>query len=230
MKVSLIAHTPNPDQVCAQAALASKWPKRWSEFKDFWNDKTDLQHLTDAIEKGHVSVVEHACFTFSLEGISRACSHQLVRHRLASYTQQSQRYVQLQDPDTFVIPETIQTNEKAQKLFETQLKAQYKIYQELIELGIPKEDARFILPNATKTNIVVTMNARELLHFFALRCCQRTQWELRTVAWKMLKLVKKKAPIIFSNAGPSCVQLGFCPEKELSCGMSREMKEKAAHL
>lgn len=230
MNISLVAFTPSPDRLCAQAALVSKWPKGWSEFKDVWNDKTDLNHLTDAIEKGHVSVIEHACFTFSLEGISRSCSHQIVRHRLASYTQQSQRYVTLQGPNIFIIPETIQSNEKTKKLFEETLKAQFSIYQALIDAGIPKEDARFIMPNATKTNIMVTMNARELLHFFALRCCERTQWELRTVAWKMLALVKKKAPIIFSKAGPSCVQQGRCPEGDLSCGKIEEMKEKAAHI
>jgi thymidylate synthase (FAD) len=230
MKVLLVAHTPDPDRLCAQAALVSKWPKGWSEFKDLWNDKTDLQHLTDALEKGHVSVIEHVSFTFSLEGISRACSHQLVRHRLASYTQQSQRYVELQDPDTFVIPETIQENPEAQKIFQNLLKTQFETYQKLIVMGIPKEDARFILPNAAKTNIIVTMNARELLHFFALRCCERTQWELRTVAWEMLTLVKKKAPLIFSTAGPSCVQLNYCPEGDLSCGKIKEMKKKAAAL
>ena len=230
MKVKLITHTPDPDRLCAQAALVSKWPKGWSEFKDLWNDKTDMRHLTDAIEKGHVSVIEHACFTFSLEGISRSCSHQLVRHRIASYTQQSQRYVQLQDPDAFVIPETIQENEKARKLFQEQLKAQFSTYERLIDLGIPKEDARFVMPNATKTNIMVTMNARELLHFFALRCCERTQWELREVAWKMLALAKKVAPLIFSKGGPSCVQLGFCPEGDLTCGKIKEIKEKAANL
>ena len=230
MKVLLVAHTPDPDRLCAQAALVSKWPKGWSEFKELWNDKTDLQHLIDALEKGHVSVIEHASFTFSLEGISRACSHQLVRHRLASYTQQSQRYVELQDPDTFVIPETIQENPEAQKIFQNLLKAQFETYQKLIVMGIPKEDARFILPNAARTNIMVTMNARELLHFFALRCCERTQWELRTVAWEMLTLVKKKAPLIFSAAGPSCVQLNYCPEGDLSCGKIKEMKKKAAAL
>ncbi len=230
MKVSLVVHTPDPDRLCAQAALVSKWPKGWSEFKDLWNDKTDMRHLTDAIEKGHVSVIEHACFTFSLEGISRSCSHQTVRHRIASHTQQSQRYVHLQDPDAFVIPETIQENEKARKLFQEQLKAQFSTYERLIDLGIPKEDARFVMPNATKTNIMVTMNARELLHFFALRCCERTQWELREVAWKMLTLAKKVAPLIFSKGGPSCVQLGFCPEGDLTCGKIKEIKEKAANL
>ena len=230
MKVLLVAHTPDPDRLCAQAALVSKWPKGWSEFISAWNDKTDLLHLLDALEKGHVSVIEHASFTFSLEGISRSCSHQVVRHRLASYTMQSQRYVELLDPDIFVIPETILENEEARKLFTEQLKKQFLIYQTLINLGIPREDARFILPNATKTNIIVTMNARELLHFFALRCCERTQWELRTVAWEMLTLVKRKAPLIFSKAGPSCVQLGYCPEGDLTCGKIKEMKEKASAL
>ena len=230
MKVLLVAHTPDPDKLCAQAALVSKWPKGWSEFIDAWNDKTDLQHLIDALEKGHVSVIEHASFTFSLEGISRSCSHQVVRHRLASYTMQSQRYVELLNPDIFVIPETILENEEARKLFTEQLKKLFSIYQTLINMGIPTEDARFILPNATKTNIIVTMNARELLHFFALRCCERTQWELRTVAWEMLTLVKKKAPLLFSKAGPSCVQLGYCPEGDLTCGKIKEMKEKASAL
>jgi thymidylate synthase (FAD) len=230
MKVLLVTHTPDPDKLCAQAALVSKWPKGWSEFKDFWNDKTDLQHLKDALEKGHVSVIEHASFTFSLEGISRSCSHQLVRHRLASYTQQSQRYIELEENDIFVTPESIQKNAEAQKLFEENGQKQFSLYQNLIDLGIPKEDARFVMPNATKTNIMVTMNARELLHFFALRCCERTQWELRTVAWQMLKLVKKVSPLLFGKAGPSCVQLGYCPEGDLSCGKIKEMKEKASRL
>ena len=129
MNVSLVAHTPDPDRLCAQAALVSKWSKGWSIFNTAWNDKTDLQHLTDALEKGHVSVIEHACFTFSLEGISRACSHQLVRHRLASYTQQSQRYVTLEDPDTFVIPDSIKSNKKAQSVLLTQ--PQVKVGQKL---------------------------------------------------------------------------------------------------
>ncbi len=230
MKVLLVAHTPDPDQLCAQAALVSKWPKGYSEFKDLWNDGTDLQHLKDALEKGHVSVTEHACFTFSLEGISRSCSHQLVRHRIASYTQQSQRYVPLEDQDTFVIPESLQKNPEAQKLYKKALKEQFQTYRTLVNLGIPNEDARFILPNATRTNIMVTMNGRELLHFFALRCCERTQWELREVAWEMLSIVKKVAPLLFSNGGPSCVQKGYCPEGDLSCGKLKEMKEKASHL
>lgn len=228
MKVLLITHTPEPDRLCAQAALVSKWPKGWSEFKDVWNDTTDLNHLKDALKKGHVSVVEHATFTFSLEGISRAASHQLVRHRIASYTQQSQRYVTLKDE--FVIPVTVRNNEKARTLFEETVKELALTYQKLIDMSIPKEDARFVMPGATKTNIVVTMNARELLHFFALRCCERTQWELRDIAWEMLRLAKEVAPIIFSSAGPSCVQRGLCPEGDLSCGKIGEMKKRADEL
>ncbi|MBU6998286.1 MAG: FAD-dependent thymidylate synthase [Theionarchaea archaeon] len=229
MNVELVAHTPDPDRLCAQAALVSKWPRPWSEFKDLWNDGTDLTHLTDAIEKGHISVIEHASFTFSLEGISRACSHQLVRHRLASYTQQSQRYVTVESL-SFVTPPNIKENQEAAEKFRQNIHEGFELYQNLLGMKIPEEDARFILPNAAMTNIMVTMNARELLHFFALRCCERTQWELREVAWKMLSLVKGKAPLIFSKGGPSCVQSGSCPEKDLSCGKMREMEEKAAAL
>ncbi|MBU7033194.1 MAG: FAD-dependent thymidylate synthase [Theionarchaea archaeon] len=230
MKVLLIAHTPEPDRLCAQAALVSKWPEAWSEFKDRWNDATDLQHLHDALEKGHISVIEHAVFTFSLEGISRAASHQLVRHRIASYTQQSQRYVPLDDSSPFIIPDTVKMNDKASVLVTSNVAQQQALYETLLRMGIPPEDARFILPNATRTNLIMTMNARELLHFFALRCCERTQWELREVAWNMLELVKLWAPIIFSRGGPSCVQTGICPEGDLSCGKSDFMKKKAESL
>jgi thymidylate synthase (FAD) len=230
MKVLLVSHTPDPDRLCAQAALVSKWPEGWSAFKDRWNDSTDLQHLRDALEKGHVSVIEHAVFTFSIEGISRAASHQLVRHRLASYTQQSQRYVTLHDSNPFIIPHTILKNKKASSLMKSQASDARITYKKLLDMGIPREDARFILPTATRTNIILTMNARELLHFFALRCCQRTQWELRDVAWTMLKLVKSVAPIIFSKGGPTCVQTGTCPEGDLSCGQIDSMKKKAASL
>ncbi|MBU7045012.1 MAG: FAD-dependent thymidylate synthase [Theionarchaea archaeon] len=218
MKVSLIAYTPDPDRLCAQAALVSKWPKGWSDFKDQWNDKTDMQHLIDAVEKGHVSVIEHASFTFSIEGISRACAQQLTRHRLASYTMLSQRYSEMNDPEAFVIPPSIIGNQTAENMYYFYMTEAFAAYNDLLQLGIKPEDARFLLPNATKTNIIVTMNARELLHFFSLRCCGRAQWEIREMANEMLRLAKEVAPIIFSKAGPQCVKLGFCPEKELTCG------------
>jgi thymidylate synthase (FAD) len=164
---------------------------------------------------GHVSVIEHANFTFSLEEVSRALTHQLVRHRIASYTQQSQRYVTYDTLKEYVTPPSIADKPEAKKIFDETLENISKTYQKLLEMGIQKEDARYILPNAAKTNIIVTMNARELRHFFNLRCCARTQWELREVATEMLRQVKKVAPSLFENAGPNCVELGFCPEGKL---------------
>jgi thymidylate synthase (FAD) len=162
-----------------------------------------------------MSVIEHASFTFSIEDVSRAMTHQLVRHRLASYTQQSQRYVKYDTLKSYVTPPTIANNPDAQKIFEGALEHVSNVYNKLLEMGIPKEDARYILPNAAKTNIVVTMNARELRHFFNLRCCARSQWELREVAIEMLRQVKRVAPSLFENAGPTCVELGYCPEGKM---------------
>ena len=164
---------------------------------------------------GHVSVIEHASFTFSIEGVSRAMTHQLVRHRIASYTQQSQRYVTYDTLEKYVTPPSIANKAEAKKIFDETLERISEAYKKLLALEIPKEDARFILPNAAKTNIIVTMNARELRHFFNLRCCMRSQWEIREVAIEMLKQVKKAAPMLFENAGPSCVELGYCPEGKM---------------
>lgn len=163
---------------------------------------------------GHGSVIEHASFTFSLEGVSRTMTHQLVRHRVASYTQQSQRYVAYNTLEKYVTPPSIEDNEEAKGIYEETLEKISDAYQRLLKL-VPKEDARFILPNAAKTNIIVTMNARELRHFFNLRCCARAQWEIREVATEMLKQVKKAAPTLFENTGPSCVELGYCPEGKM---------------
>jgi thymidylate synthase (FAD) len=181
---------------------------------------------------GHVSVVEHASFSFSIEGVSRAMTHQLVRHRIASYTQQSQRYVAYHTAETYVVPPSIDKNRKAQKIFGEALQRVSETYKELLNLGISKEDARFILPNAARTNIIVTMNARELQHFFNLRCCVRAQWEIREAANEMLKQVKNVAPTLFENAGPSCIELGYCPEgkmKPSECNIS-EIKRQYQNL
>ena len=164
---------------------------------------------------GHFSVLEHATFTYSVEGVSRAFSHQLVRHRIASYTQQSQRYVPYKTIDQYIIPRKILEDENAKKIYDSTLEKIMDAYQQLLDQGVPEEDARYVLPNAAKTNIVVSMNARELRHFFNLRCCERAQWEIREVAMEMLKQAKKVAPMLFENAGPSCVEFGYCPEKEL---------------
>jgi thymidylate synthase (FAD) len=173
---------------------------------------------------GHQSVLEHASFTFGIEGISRVTSHQLVRHRVASFSQQSQRYVSHKERFAAVIPPTIEENPEAVSLFEAQLAAMHKAYAVMVEAGIPAEDARYILPNATETKIMVTMNARELLHFFHLRCCERAQWEIRAMAVEMLKLMKIAAPIIFRDAGPGCLA-GPCPEGQFCCGKTSEVRD-----
>jgi thymidylate synthase (FAD) len=161
------------------------------------NDKA-LKLLQGIVKAGHGSVLEHCCFTFSIEGISRACSHQLVRHRIASYSQQSQRYVK-GDKFDYVIPPEIEKREDLKKVFDEHMRNTKTLYNTLILCGMKKEDARYLLPNATTTNIVVTMNARELLHFIELRTSPRAQWEIRELAGEMLKQLKEVAPVIFSN-------------------------------
>ncbi len=217
MNITLLAHTPDPERVCAAAALTSYWYKGASETIAVLSEKEIGDILSTVMGYGHVSVIEHATFTFSIEGISRACSHQLVRHRLASYTQQSQRYVRIEDMVP-VIPDTIRDNPEAMARYSQCMKLLSGAYGSLVDMGIPNEDARFVLPNAATTNIVMTVNARELRHFFKLRCCERAQWEIRDVAREMLRLAKEIAPKIFKNAGPSCVCERTCPEGDLSCG------------
>jgi thymidylate synthase (FAD) len=167
---------------------------------------------------GHESVIEHACFTFFVENISRSLTHQLVRHRIASYTQQSMRYVDLtKSREYFIRPRTISENEELAGLFDDVMTKCKNAYDILRKSGIPPEDSRFVLPIATQTKIAITMNARELRHFFAMRCCLRAQWEIRQLANRMLRICRTAAPSLFENAGPSCVKLGYCPEGELTC-------------
>ena len=215
MKVKLVRFTADPEILCGAAALTST--KSGSPSEIF--EKMDLEKARQIIKRvtgyGHASVIEHASFTFSIEGVSRAMTHQLVRHRIASYTQQSQRYVTYDTLEKYVTPPSIEENSEAKRIFNSALKKISETYHKLLEMGIPKEDARFILPNAAKTNIIVTMNARELRHFFNLRCCRRSQWEIRQVAIEMLKQAKNAAPSLFENAGPSCVELGYCPEGKM---------------
>ncbi|MFH1105732.1 MAG: FAD-dependent thymidylate synthase [Candidatus Aenigmatarchaeota archaeon] len=212
MKVKLLAYTPNADRLAAASAFSTVSEQGAIELIETVDDDKMRKVLKSTVGKGHHSVIEHASFTFSVEGVSRACTHQLVRHRIASYSQQSQRYVKYDNP-LFIVPHTIEKNEDAKKIFDKSLENMIGDYKKLLEMGIPAEDARFLLPNATPTNIVITMNARELVHFFSLRCCYRAQWEIREMADAMLKEAKKAAPAIFENAGPSCVRLGYCPEK-----------------
>ncbi len=223
MKVELINHTPEPDRCAAQAALtcySEEVPKKEEMSKD------EIDEILKKIrESGHHSVIEHASFTFAIHDVSRSLTHQLVRHRLASYSQQSQRYVDIDDFDP-VVPDSIKDNERAERLFKDLMEDIRKTYTELKETSIPLEDARYVLPNATKTNIIVTMNARELWHFFSLRCCKRAQWEIRDMAHRMLELAREEAPLIFKDAGAPCVR-GPCPEsKEFFCGEPVNRDEK----
>ncbi len=216
MKVTLLACTQNADAICAAAGNSCYSDKPASEIvEDIDSEKV----LSRIVGMGHHSVIEHAVFTFSVEGVSRALTHQLVRHRMASFSQQSQRYVSLTEP-TYVTPHTIEGNPEAEKRFEETMDSIWKAYRDLEEMGIPAEDARYLLPNGCTTNITITMNARELLHFFSLRCCNRAQWEIREMADRMLELCMEVSPVIFKDAGPPCVR-GPCPEGKLSCGKPR---------
>jgi thymidylate synthase (FAD) len=215
MEINLLGVTPNPERVPALAAKLTHSPSKIDELKKS-DDKELDSILNHVMSLGHTSVIEHTCFTFGISDVSRSLTHQLVRHRIASYAQQSQRYVNLLEP-VFVTPPTIMKNKRMKKAYDETMEKIWTKYNELLELGIPSEDARYVLPNATCTNIIVTMNARSLLNFFELRCCLHAQWEIRTLANKMLNIVKKKAPTIFSNAGPACKTKGFCPENNPDC-------------
>ncbi len=213
MKVELLRYTSDPEITCALAAQTSYSPKPVSLRKEKMTLEKAREILRKVISYGHVSVIEHAYFTFALEDVSRVLEVQLVRHRIASYTIKSGRYNKTHCD--IVIPPSFDKNEKAMKKLKEFVDYNTKLIQELLDMGISFEDARMLSPQGIKTNIVVTMNARELLHFFNLRCCARAQWELRQAATEMLKQVKKIAPVIFEKAGPNCISLGYCPEGEL---------------
>ena len=217
MIVKLLAYTPDADRVCAAAARSCYSEKSSAVLAEKMKDPAAT--LSRIVAMGHHSVIEHAVFTFSIEGVSRSLTHQLVRHRVASFSQQSQRYVSLNEPD-YVTPATIVGNPEAKAIYDKLMADIWKTYNELEDMGIDKEDARYVLPNACASNITVTMNARELMHFFRLRCCTRAQKEIRDLADEMLRQCKAVCPAIFAYAGPSCVA-GPCPEGEKSCGHSR---------
>lgn len=196
VSVYLLSYTPNPELVVATAMRQSRYP---GGVKDLNLSEDDIVRLINlALRLGHFSVFEHISFTFAIEGISRACSHQFVRHRFFSFTQQSQRYVKLNEP-VFIIPQSVKENPEALKIFEEALEFIKEAYQKLLSLKIPEEDARFILPNATETKIVATANARELMHFFKLRLDVHAQWEIRELASEMFKIVSSIAPHIFNE-------------------------------
>ena len=172
----------------------------------------------------HGTVWEHVYFTFGIEGVSRALSHQFVRHRIASFDQQSQRYCTSEDFE-YVIPPSIQKNDALRIEFKGICGEINKFFMKAVKQKIPNEDARYLLPNATCTRLICTMNIRSLFHFFALRRCLRAQWEIRLMADEMFKLCNKVSPLIFEKAGAACDQLGYCPEGHMSCGKKLTLAE-----
>ncbi|MEK6634795.1 MAG: FAD-dependent thymidylate synthase [Planctomycetota bacterium] len=237
LKVILLRYTPNPEEIVAQAAKLCYSPASVEELKKQVESKEQSEFVKKLTDMRHLSPIEHVAFTFGIEGISRACSHQLVRHRLASYSQQSQRYVGQHSKSSggfdFIIPHSIEKIGKKHWFIEKMNTIQ-EWYDELVTMLGNKEestfeDARFLLPNAAETKIIVTMNARELLHFFRVRCCNRAQWEIRAAAVEMLRLAKQVSPNIFRDAGPGCVN-DKCPEGKMTCGKMDEVREKFKKL
>lgn len=191
---------------------------------DSINKEKQEEFVKKIVASGHQSPLEHVKFTFAIEGVSRALTHQLVRHRLASYSQMSQRYVKEKDFD-YIIPPSIEKNSQAKIEFEKLMTTIQQGYTKLLGFmgqdnisgEAANQDARFVLPQAAETKIVVTMNCRELLHFFEHRCCSRAQWEIRQLANKMLDICRKKLPAVFSGSGAKCEVLEYCPEGEKFC-------------
>ena len=216
MQVVLLNHTPNPERAVAAAArLCYSAIGAADLFRDL-SDELCAKLLKNLIASGHESPVEHVTFTFAIEGVSRALSHQLVRHRIASYSQQSQRYVKEKNFD-YIVPSTVGENPKAKEEFIKVMDIIQRSYNELLKY-VPAEDARYVLPNACETKLVATFNCRSLYNFFQLRCCYRAQWEIRELACKMRELVRAVAPQLFALAGPSCETEGVCHEGRFSCG------------
>ncbi len=252
MKVTLIAHTPEPEKVVAAAAKLCYSDAHIDELLDGLTEEKTTKFLNMLTDLGHASPIEHASFTFGIEGVSRTLLAQITRHRIASFSVQSQRYVRLDDfryvmpPEIEAIPEAKQAfidsmNEDARRYLDLAKKLEDGHTAEYMAQGMSEkaarskaskqanEDARFVLPNACETKMVVTMNARSLNNFFSLRCCNRAQWEIRELAKEMWKLVYPVAPTLFRNAGPGCLR-GACPEGRMCCGKAEEVRAEFAAL
>lgn len=253
MKVTLIACTPSPELVVAAAAKLCYSDSSASELMDGLTSEKAEKFIEMLQSYGHLSPIEHVSFTFGIEGVSRTFLAQVTRHRIASFSVQSQRYVK-QSNFIYITPPAIQNDPKALEIYNKSMEKcledynkitdilQKKYYDELIQSGMSEkkarntaekhaiEDARFVLPNACETKMVMTMNARSLQHFFRLRCCNRAQWEIRDVACEMYRLVCQKCPALFKNSGPACVSEGKCSEGKMSCGKADEVRKKFEEL
>ena len=246
LKIKLINYTPNAEMTIASAGKLCYSPVGVDEIGQGLNDESISKYIGMLTDLGHLSPLEHANFTFAAEGVSRSLTHQLVRHRIASYSQQSQRYVKINDLK-YIVPPAINENKKAREVYINAMEDAHKAYASLTDIlyeqsynklsgegykenqamrlaeKLAIEDARYVFPNACETKIVFTMNTRSLLHFFSLRCCNRAQWEIRNMAYEMVKICKSTYPILFKNAGPNCIN-GPCPEGKMTCGKIEEVR------
>lgn len=246
MNITLLSHTPDPEMYIAVAAKLCYSDLSISQLGDNLTEDSITKYINMLMDLGHESPLEHVTFTFGIEGISRACSHQLVRHRIASYSQRSQRYVS-ESGFQYVTPKAIEDADYTKVIYDNcmrEIDSAYKSLQAMLKqyhrdntfANLPEpersnraakqanDDARFVLPNACNTSIIVTMNARSLLNFFKLRCCKRAMCEMQEVAINMLKLCKEVAPNLFAKAGPSCISDGRCSEGKMCCGDSESVK------
>ncbi len=252
MKVELLEYTPNPERVIAAAAKLCYSAVGVDDIMEKMTPEKTEGFIDMLTSFGHQSPVEHVCFTFAIEGVSRSLLAQLTRHRIASYSVQSQRYVE-KDKFDYIIPPEIERIPEAKALFLQAMENDRETYKalnkilteahekEMIDAGKApdkahkdaqkkaNEDSRYVLSNACDTKIVMTMNVRSLYNFFSLRCCERAQWEIRALATEMLRLVKNVSPVLFKNAGPGCVR-GACTEGGMSCGNALAMREKFKSL
>lgn len=250
MKVMLIAHTPAPEEIIAAAAKTCYSSRPIDKVMSNMNGESASSFIEMLSSIGHESPIEHASFTFAVEGVSRSLLAQITRHRIASFSVRSQRYVSEKKFD-YVTPPQIAENSEALAVYEEIIEAERIAYNKITDILLSEkiktlsdeeredksriaalkrsvgEDARYVLPNACCTQFIVTMNARELKNFFRQRCCNRAQWEIRELATQMLMQVREAAPTLFANAGPACV-CGPCPEGKMSCGMISAMREKFA--
>ena len=235
LKTVLLMATPDPELIVSMGAKLCYSKSDIDQLKETAKSDGFLERLA---QMGHLSPIEHASFSFGIEGVSRALLAQITRHRIASFSVQSQRYVNQSAKKgefSYVVPPSIEAlGKEAVQRFEEQMKTMQTWYDEWVEaLGNAgeksNEDARFVLPNACETKMIVTMNARELQHFFALRCCNRAQWEIRELAWQMLALVMQKAPELFKGAGPACIN-GACSEGKMCCGRMEEVRMRHKNL
>lgn len=252
MRVELLAHTPEPEKVVAAAAKLCYSASGVADIMDGLDAEKTRKFLDNLMDMGHESPLEHMSFTFGIEGVSRSFLAQITRHRIASYSVKSQRYVK-EGQFAFITPPEIAADERASEIYQAAMRQDMEQYNALTDILKAKhtetflaqgmeaktaerkaekkaiEDARYVLPNSCETKMVATFNARSLLNFFRHRCCERAQWEIRDCAVQMLKLVKEVAPTVFEEAGPPCLK-GACPEGKMTCGKAKEKREYFAAL